>query len=42
MPLMLFTVYAKNEKSDLSAKERNEMRALVGRIVEQFKKRRGV
>lgn len=37
MPLMLFTVYAKNEKSDLSAAERREMRELVQRIVEQFK-----
>jgi hypothetical protein len=37
MPLMLFTVYAKNEKSDLSATERRELRALVDRIVEQFK-----
>ena len=40
MPLVLFTVFAKNEKSDLSAKERKELRALVDRIVEQFKQRK--
>ena len=37
MPLMRFTVYAKNEKADLSARERREMRELVQRIVKQFK-----
>lgn len=37
MPLVLFTVYAKNEKSDLTAKEKKELRQLVGRIVAQFK-----
>ncbi len=39
-PLMLFTVYAKNEKADLSAKDRRELRALVHLIVEQFKRRK--
>jgi hypothetical protein len=40
MPLVLFTVYAKNEKADLSAKDRRELRALVQLIVEQFKRRK--
>lgn len=37
---MLFTVYAKNEKSDLSATERKELRGLIDRIVEEFKPKR--
>jgi hypothetical protein len=42
MPLVLFTAYAKNRQTDLSAKERKELRNLVDRIVEQLKpKRRG-
>jgi hypothetical protein len=42
MPLVLFTAYAKNRKSDLSAKERKDLRNLVDRIVEQLRpKRRG-
>lgn len=42
MPLVLFTVYAKNEKSDLSASERRSLKVLVGGIVDQFKKHRKV
>jgi hypothetical protein len=41
MPLVLFTAYAKNEKSDLSPKERRAMRALVSSIVDQFKTYKG-
>jgi hypothetical protein len=40
MPLVLFTVYAKNEKSDLSANERKALRVAVDRIVDQFKKQK--
>ncbi len=39
MPLFLLTVYAKNERADLSDKDRNDFGRLTGRLVEAFKRR---
>jgi len=39
-PLVIFTVYAKNSKSDLSTKERRELRAAVGEIVAELKRQK--
>jgi uncharacterized protein YnzC (UPF0291/DUF896 family) len=36
MPLALLAVYAKNEKIDLSADEKKELRQLVREYVEAF------
>jgi hypothetical protein len=40
MPLFALTLYAKNERADLSAQDRNDFRRLTGLLVEAFKRRR--
>ncbi len=40
IPLYLLAIYAKNEKVDLSADEKAEMKDLVKRIVRSFKRHR--
>jgi len=40
MPLVIFTVYAKNSKPDLSATERRALRAAVFEIVAEFKRQK--
>ena len=39
MPVFLLNVFAKNEKLDLSAAERNELRQILGRIIEIYEGR---
>jgi uncharacterized protein YnzC (UPF0291/DUF896 family) len=39
MPVLLVAVYAKNEKSDLSAAEKKEFAALLRAFVAQWRKR---
>ena len=39
MPLFLLTAYAKNERADLSAGDRNEFRRLTEQLVESFKRK---
>ena len=39
MPLFLLTAYAKNERADLSAGDRNEFRQLTEQLVESFKRK---
>lgn len=36
MPIFLFTVYAKNEKDNLSKTERNELRTITKEIVKSY------
>jgi hypothetical protein len=40
MPLFVLTVYAKNERADLSDQDRNDFKRLTGHLVEAFKRRR--
>lgn len=39
MPLFALTAYAKNERSDLSQTERNELRKLTGLLVDSYSKK---
>ena len=39
VPLFLLSVFAKNEKANLTAAERNEMKALLPRLVAGYRKR---
>jgi len=39
LPLFLLNVFAKNEKANLTKAERNEMKALVPRLVAGYRKR---
>ena len=39
MPLFLLSVFAKNEKANLTQAERNEMRTLVPRLVAGYGRR---
>lgn len=39
LPLFLLNVFAKNEKANLTKAERNEIRKLVPRLVEGYRKR---
>ncbi len=40
IPLFLLNVFAKNEKANLTKAERNELRSLVGILVEGYRGRR--
>lgn len=40
IPVFLLNVFAKNEKTDLSGAERNEMRTVLGELVEIYKGRK--
>jgi hypothetical protein len=40
MPLFLLTAFAKNERTDLSQKERNDFRALTRILVESYRRRK--
>lgn len=40
LPLFLFNVFAKNEKVNLTKAEQNEMRSLIPRLVEGYRKGR--
>lgn len=40
MPIFLLTIFAKNEKSDLTPKEVEAIRGLAGELVETYRKRR--
>jgi hypothetical protein len=42
LPLFLLTVFAKNEKANLNKAERNEMRKLLPRLVEGYRKRSAI
>jgi hypothetical protein len=39
MPLFALTAYAKNERADLSQRDRNDFRRLTALLVERFKRR---
>jgi len=39
LPLLALDIYAKNEKEDLTAKEKSALRAIVGQFVKTKKKR---
>ena len=39
LPLFLLSIFAKNEKANLTKAEQNEMRVLVPRLVEGYRKR---
>ena len=39
MPLFMLTAYAKNERADLSQKDRNDFRRLTALLVETFRRR---
>ncbi len=38
VPLFLLTVFAKGERADLSAAERNELRVVLGSLIDAYKK----
>ena len=40
MPLFALAAFAKNERADLSQKDRNEFRQLTTRLIEAFKRRK--
>jgi hypothetical protein len=40
LPLFLLTAYAKNQRADLSAKERSELKALVKQFPATYERRR--
>ena len=40
MPLFLLTAFAKNERTDLSQKERNDFRALTKTLVESYRRQK--
>lgn len=40
MPLFALTAYAKNERADLSQRDRNDFRRLTALLVETFRRRR--
>jgi len=40
LPVFLLTVFAKNEKANLSAAERNSLGKLVGVMIESYRRRR--
>ena len=37
MPLFVLTAYAKNERADLSQRDRNDLKRLTGSLVEAFR-----
>lgn len=39
LPLFLLTVFAKNEQANLTKAEQNEMRALLPRLVDGYRRR---
>ena len=39
LPLFLLNVFAKNEKANLTKAERNEMKSLLPRLVQGYRKR---
>jgi hypothetical protein len=39
VPVLLLNVFAKNEKTDLSQKERNQLRAVLGELAETYRRR---
>jgi len=39
MPIFLFTVYPKNEKDNLTMKEKNALQKIIKLIVETYEKR---
>jgi hypothetical protein len=39
MPIYLLALYAKNEKDDLTAREKKEFAALTGEIARQWRRR---
>ena len=41
MPIILITIYQKNEKSNLSQAEKNELKMLLPILVSTYKARRG-
>jgi hypothetical protein len=38
IPVFLLSVFGKNEKADLTANERNELRQILGELVETYRK----
>lgn len=40
MPLFVLTAFAKNERADLSQRDRNDFRRLTKLLVEAFKRRK--
>jgi hypothetical protein len=40
MPIFLLTVFAKNEKADLSKAEKNELRKLIPLLVQSYRNQR--
>jgi hypothetical protein len=39
IPVFLLNVFAKNEKADLSQKERNELKAVLGQLANAYRRR---
>ena len=39
IPVFLLNVFAKNEKTDLSQKERNQLRAVLGELADAYRRR---
>jgi hypothetical protein len=39
MPVFLLNVFAKNEKTDLSQRERNQLKAVLGELAETYRRR---
>ena len=39
MPVFLLNVFAKNEKTDLSQKQRNQLKAVLGEFAETYRRR---